>query len=280
MKTTRIYSDPVISWPGPLSASIVEMQRLNPGLGLRCAVSTWQPNYTKLTESAAVEMRKYIEESPDSEYLIYDGTALDVVTIVTPEPPTDDDMSGFTDLNREGGVHQTNLGDFRFGPRRIERTARGDLLIRPRSEAVESIAGWFAATYQDRDDDAPEWAGRVRRMQSRWGIFRDPHELWEVEFAWFADDFLKRRQGNHAFWRTTPIGTISYIDRHDLLIEAHHARARAIIAAGSEFAIVGNVEAAEARVFRMSGVERFTDDFRVAEWPWFNVPVRTDWTEE
>jgi hypothetical protein len=258
------------------------MQRLNPGLGLRCAVSTWRPDYTKLSESVAIEIQKNMdmEESGPSEYLVYDRTSLDVVTIVMPEPPTDDSMSGFTDLNREGGTHETDLGDFRYGPRRIERTARGELLIRPRSEAVESMAGWFAATYQDRDEETPDWVSRIRRMQSRWGIFRDPYELWEVDFAWFANDFLQHKYpSDHVFWRTTPIGTISYIDAYDFPIETHYDRARQIVAAGSEFAIVVNVETAEARVFRMSGVERFADDFKIPEWPWFDVPLRSEWTD-
>ena len=37
-------------------------------------------------------------------------------------------------------------------------------------------------------------------------------------------------------------------------IEHHYARALAILEAGSEFAVVGDVEAGELRVFRMSGM--------------------------
>jgi hypothetical protein len=48
---------PIISWPivtaGPLSASIAEMQRLNPDLGLRCAVEIWQPDFAKLDPRTA-----------------------------------------------------------------------------------------------------------------------------------------------------------------------------------------------------------------------------------
>jgi hypothetical protein len=274
--------DPIIHWPsvtgGLLSASIGDMQRLNPELGLRCAISTWQPDWSTFSESTAAQMRKDMAESGPSEYLVYDGASLDVVTIVMPEPPTDDSMSGFTDLNREGGICETDLGVFRFGPRRIERGADGSLIIRPRSEAVNRMADCFAAAYQGRLDDREDeldWVEYFRRMPARWGVFRDPNELWEVEFAWCGDDFLQRPKSNHDYWRTKPIGTISYIDAYDLPIEAHYERARAIIAAGSEFAIVSNIDTADALVFRLSGVERFTKSFRIAEWPWFEVPVRS-----
>ena len=84
---------PIISWPivtaGPLSASIAEMQRLNPDLGLRCAVEIWQPDFAKLDPRTAAKMRHDLEELPTPQYLLHEGTSLDVVTIVMPEPPTD-----------------------------------------------------------------------------------------------------------------------------------------------------------------------------------------------
>ncbi len=45
-------------------------------------------------------------------------------------------------------------------------------------------------------------------------------------------------------------------------------------AQGAKFAIVCKVDAAEAMVFRMYGVESFPEDFRLPEWPWFEVPLR------
>jgi hypothetical protein len=46
-------------------------------------------------------------------------------------------------------------------------------------------------------------------------------------------------QNDHDFWRTIPVGTVSYIDRYDLPLETHFARAREIVAMGAEFAVVG-----------------------------------------
>lgn len=123
---------------------------------------------------------------------------------------------------------------------------------------------------------------QIGRIQGRWGILRDRHEVWEVDYGYLPEYFSAdgRRSedprlpdDDHDYWRTTPVGTISYIDRCDLPIETHYARARAIVAAGSEFAIVGDIERGELNVFRLSGVERHTEDFRLPEMPWFDVPI-------
>jgi hypothetical protein len=62
------HVDPIIEWPSastaPLRDTIAEMQRLNPGLGLRCAISTWEPDDTKLDSRTAARMRKDLAESP------------------------------------------------------------------------------------------------------------------------------------------------------------------------------------------------------------------------
>lgn len=70
----------------------------------------------------------------------------------------------------------------------------------------------------------------------------------------------------------TPIGTISYVCKGDLSLETQIERARAIVAAGSEFAIVGDLERLEHRVYRMDGVKIETDKFTLPEMPWFDVP--------
>ncbi len=41
-----------------------------------------------------------------------------------------------------------------------------------------------------------------------------------------------REPENDHYWRTIPIRTISYIDRYDLPLEIHFARAREIVALG------------------------------------------------
>ncbi len=277
-RSTRL-ADPIISWPciaGSLQKAIGDMQRLNPGLGLRRAISTWEPDYAKLPPTMAAVMRRDLDESRPSEFLIYDGTSLDVLTIAMPDPPSDEIMSALTEVNREGGTHKTDLGNFRFGPRRVERSADGSLFIRPRSPAVEDANGRFAMSYHDlwRYPGERQPIDQIIRFQSRWGIFRDRHELWEVDFAYHVPDYLEKSTDDEGYWRTTPIGTISHIDCYDLPIDEHYRRAKAIIAAGSQFAIVVNLDIAEAVVFRNSGDERFTSDFGIPEWPWFDVPVR------
>jgi hypothetical protein len=99
--------DPVIKWPAgspELAPMIGEMQRLNPSLGLRCAIFTYPAReeryYVDRTgESKETETR--IVGPFVSECLIYHGTELDVVTIAMPKPPDDEMMSGVTEVNRE-----------------------------------------------------------------------------------------------------------------------------------------------------------------------------------
>jgi hypothetical protein len=83
-------------------------------------------------------------------------------------------MSGFTDLNREGGTFYTDLGKFGYGPFRIERTVEGNLLIRPRSPAVGAANGRFGLLYQGygRPRGEPQPSEQIIRFQSQWGIFR------------------------------------------------------------------------------------------------------------
>jgi hypothetical protein len=102
----RIKVGPIIVWPGgegdELRAIIGELQELNSQLGLRCALAVRQDrDFSEFVPEAREEQRKIYEECGDSEYLVYDGTAFDVFTIVMPEPPDDKRMSELTDLNRE-----------------------------------------------------------------------------------------------------------------------------------------------------------------------------------
>jgi hypothetical protein len=273
----QYHVDPIIMWPSvtalPLRDWIGEMQRLNPQIHLRCATSTWEPDKTKLHPMTAAQMCKDIAESPPQEYLIYDGTSLDVVQIRMPYIPSDQAMSGLGDLNKEGFSPVTDIGNFEGGPRRIERLPDGGLLIRPRSRAVDEAAGAFSWAYQKRFEGKQQ-IDQMLRFQRSWGIFRDPCELWEVEFAYFMPGYLYRTNVDEEYWRTIPIGTISYIDRYDLAIEDHYARAQAIVAAGSSFAIVGDVEKQTLRIFRKDSVTHHVEAVRIPEWPWFDIPVK------
>jgi hypothetical protein len=268
---------------------IAEMQRLNPGLDLRCGISK-EPDdedFARFKASSGF-IRDRVAESEISESLLYAGTALDVVTIAMPEPPDDDMMSGLTEVNRESYHSDTDLGTFRFGPRRIERTAEGSLLIRPRSRATELLFGSFGWAYKRK----PAPVGKILRISSRYGIYHDPYELWEVDFAYVPEWVFGRApdgtelprdprspDNDHDFWRIIPIGTVSYIDQYDLPLETHFARAREIVALGAEFAVVGDVEAGELHIFRMSGVVRTFEDVRLPELYWFDVPAKALWKE-
>jgi hypothetical protein len=48
---------------------------------------------------------------------------------------------------------------------------------------------------------------------------------------------------------------------------------------GAEFAIVGDVEAGELHIFRMSGIVRTREDVRIPELYWFDVPTKARFNE-
>ncbi len=68
--------------------------------------------------------------------------------------------------------------------------------------------------------------------------------------------------------------------RPDEFLDEHFARARAIADAGAAFAAVCDIEETpELYLFRSDGVECFSDDVRIREMEWFDVPVRQDGSE-
>jgi hypothetical protein len=251
-------ADAVIKWPANFSlAAIIEALRdLNRALDLRCAVDTER----------------------ETEYLFYKGSALDVFEIALPEPASDQLLSSLTRVNRESWRISTDHGDRRYGPHRLERNARGGLLVRPRLENVEEAAGRFAFAYQGIGTDRQD-IDQIVRFQSRWGILRRDFELWEVDFAYLPTGHFDHPNGqkktDREWWETIPIGTISFIGEHDLPMEVHVARSRAIIASGSTFSVIGDLERHEYRVYRLDGVAVEREAFTLLEMPWFAFPELT-----
>ena len=82
--------DPIILWPGGsfrLAPMIAEMQRLNPSLGLGCATSTSPAREERYYVDGGKEIQTRIVGPFVSDYLVYAGTELDVLTIAMPQPP-------------------------------------------------------------------------------------------------------------------------------------------------------------------------------------------------
>jgi hypothetical protein len=248
--TSLPQPDPLIAWPAnfSLESSLASLQELNPALNLRRAVDS---------------------EDGETEYLFYEGSALDVFEITLPEPASDDLVSSLTDVNRESWTISTDLGSRRYGPHRLERTSRGDILVRPRSTRVDEAAATFGIAHSVTQWLAPEAVGRVT---SRWGVRADKHELWEIEFAYLPANWLERPIEDELWWSTIAVGTIAFIDEYDLPMEAHDARAWAIVATGSEFAIVGDLERLEYRIYRRNGMSIERAEFTLPEMPWFSFP--------
>jgi len=267
-----MMADAIIRWPDldSLANSIESLQALNPQLGLQCVTIRF--------ESCVTGADPHVEHDDDRvEYLLYEGTSLDVLEIVLPEPAEDDFMVGLTRCNRDWRPVQTPIGSFRIGPRRIERNAAGNLFIRPRSWHVACEANGFAMAYQgDEPDDYP--FDQIGRIQSRWGIFRSPDlgEFWEVEYTYLPAGHFYRADGKHKndreWWSTPLIAAISYVDEHDLPLETHIDRAYAIVTAGAQVVIIADLSGLVYRVYRPNGMRTERDGFVLPEMPWFAMP--------
>ena len=218
----------------------------------------------------------------DDEYLRFDQSlAESVVEIVLPAPASDDMMCGISESSKDWLDFDDIAIDGQLGPHHFERTAAGNLLVRPASWHWTCEKSRFGMAFQHGtlgDERAHIPLDQIGRVQSDWGIFRDPGfgELWEVDYAYLppesTDDSLYGTRTDREWWETTPIGTISYVCKGDLPLETHIDRARAILAAGSQFAIVGDLERLEHRVYRLDGLKIETDKFKLPEMPWFDVP--------
>jgi hypothetical protein len=116
---------------------------------------------------------------------------------------------------------------------------------------------------------------QINRIAKSWFIFRPNDEIWEVDFAYMPADYLEHsgHRTNEEFWRIVPVGTICYIDELDLPIDEHHRRAQEIVEAGSKFAVIGDMQKREIRIFRAGAVETSTDNICIPEMPWFEIPV-------
>jgi hypothetical protein len=102
--------------------------------------------------------------------------------------------------------------------------------------------------------------------------------MWEVDFAFMPAGHDRNADGSPKpdleWWQTIPIGTVSYVGPIDFPIAEHYARARASVAAGSQFAVIGDLAAGDLKIFRRDGMTCETEDVRIPEMPWFDVPVR------
>lgn len=244
---TGIYSDPIIAWPDSvvgLGEIIGDLQRLNPNLGL-----------------AAI-----------GKYLLHQGSERDVVAIVMPAPPSDELLDALTEGNYDW---MPAVGDFHKGARRFERTVDGNLRIRPHTwELEQSGYGQFNRARQPQKRSSAT-RDQIDRISKRWFIFRPNGEAWAVDFGYMPADYLNETddRSDSEFWRTVPVGTVCYIDGFDLPVDEHHRRAQEIVSAGSEFAVVADVQKGDLRIFRPDSVECWSEDVCIPEMPWFKIPV-------
>lgn len=250
--------DRVIRWPNRLRQLIGALQELNPDLGLLAI---------------------------DGQYLAFARAAADdVVRLKLPDPVSERLIVDLTDLNREELDMLSSGGTtLRTGPRRIERAAHDELVIRPLSPAVQQACAAFAHSYQTDPSGAPRpVSDRLRRIVPRWGVMGPGGAVWEVDFGYLPSSYLRQTDGSRAhprlrIWRTVPIGTICYIDAHDLPLGEHFARAQTTIEAGAGFAVIGDLVAGNLKVFRADSIQTFENSLRLPEMDWCEVPVHPPW---
>jgi hypothetical protein len=272
--------DPVIVWPNAeprLSTIIADLQRLNPALRLRYAVEHRQLHDETylIIDAAGNKLRETTKRvATSSEFLVHHGRGLDVLQLCMPLPVTDTLFHAVCSANSGYLQPTTDLGVFNTGPRRIDRVVPEELQFRPQSKFVEealiafSDASRFPADKRDMLVDGFQ-------IKGPWGFYVEG-QIWTVDFACLPRGHQLDEDGRlkkYPEWLRTPLlGTISYIDRHDLPFEEHLMRARMMLADGCSFAIVADIERGEVHIYQMSHTI-VSEAVRLAHLSWFDIPI-------
>jgi hypothetical protein len=272
--------DPIVVWPDTeprLRTIIADLQRLNPALGLRCAVEHREPHDETylLIDTAGNRVRETKKQALQTlEFLVYEGHGLEVLTLSMPQPITDSLYHAICSANSRYLQRYTDLGVFNVGPRRIDRIKPEELQFRPQSKCVQAALIAFTAACQ-RPTDMGDVAVDGPQIKGPWGLYVED-QIWTVDFACLPPRHQLDEDGRpkkYPEWLRTPlIGAISYVDRHDLPIEDHLLRARVMLVLGCSFAVIADIERGNLHIHQMSDTV-VSESVRLPHLCWFDIPV-------
>jgi hypothetical protein len=168
--------------------------------------------------------------------------------------------TALTDYNAQR-LHVTleDGGRATIGARRMERTASGSLLIRPRTWAVtlaaNAIAGALEACFgKFADMHFPGWCvlpsdDGEEYWEFEWSNWAQTHEV-----AWKRPDGSQR--SNREYWAQLATGLIGVRDRYDLSGEEIEERCRKAVAMGVAWCVLIDQEERRLSVSRAGRLER------------------------
>jgi hypothetical protein len=259
------YDAPLIAWPQPtpedddwlsLEASIDAMRAMNPGLELAI-----------------------LKDVNGMTYLQHSGSGLDVVRIDIPSFP-DKFTTALTAYNeQQSHITLTDGRRARLGIRRIERTATGAILARPRSSSVQRVNNALARAFHT----AYGWE-MMDKCFAGWCILpgADGEEVWEFEWSYWAagkDAACKgRKLTDRDYWAVLANGMIAIRDEHDIPRTEMEARCAKAVEMGVVWCILMDQEHHDLIVYRPDDdPERRTDieGWTLPEMP--DVTFRQEW---
>jgi hypothetical protein len=256
------FDAPLIAWPQPtpddnwqpLEAQIDAMRVMNPGLEL-----------------------SILKDVNGMTYLQHSGSGLDVVRIDIPRF-TDKLSTALTTYNeQQSRVTLTDGRRARLGIRRIERTATGAILARPRSSSVQRVNNALARAFHA----AYGWE-MMDKCFAGWCILPgDGEEIWEYEWSYWAAGkdaaFKGRKLRDRDYWAVFATGMIAIRDQYDISREEMQARCLQAVQMELVWCLLLDQEHHDLIVYRPDDVERYTDieGWTLPEMP--DVIFRQEW---
>jgi hypothetical protein len=192
------------------------------------------------------------------EFLVLDERPTRPLSIALPVPLSDDLLIALTERNYEWWPVEFKDGVKRqSGPWRMERSAAGELIVRPKSWLEGGVLSGFSI--------ARSLAKSGAFFTARWGFAPSAEgaEVWEIDSAHASEQTWERIMARHhetksetESWHIPPDLAINVIDRDDFPVDTHLQRARTMARAGAKVVAVCDLVAETITLIRAGGDER------------------------